>query len=76
VHDFDDDDDDAGTSLRRDEEPEHRHMFRCTYCEAIIPRVIPAAELGLSSHDEIRKGEQYSYTGCWCGWGKFVICES
>jgi hypothetical protein len=75
MHDFDDDDDDDLLEHRFDEEEAHRHMFRCTYCEALIPRLIEPHELGLTSHDQVEQGAQYPYTGCWCGWGKFVICE-
>jgi hypothetical protein len=76
MHDDDDDDLLLQDRPRHADGPEHRHLFRCTYCEAIVPRDIQPADLGLTSHNEIKKGAQYPYSGCWCGWGKFVVCEA
>jgi hypothetical protein len=52
------------------------HLYRCTYCNSIIPKPLTPANFGLPDDAVIEVGKQYPYTGCWCGWSKYVICES
>lgn len=51
------------------------HIFRCTYCNRVITRTLTPADLQLAPGEEFVPGRSYPYTGCWCGWGKHVICE-
>lgn len=51
------------------------HLFRCTYCDSIIPQALAQADLGLPADAAIEAGQKYPYAKCWCGWGKFVTCE-
>jgi hypothetical protein len=49
--------------------------FRCTFCQHLIPWPLPVEALGLPVGETPRAGELYPYTKCYCGWGKFVLCE-
>lgn len=46
--------------------------FRCTYCESLIPWGLSAKDLGVTEGDEFRPGATYPYSGCPCGYGRFV----
>jgi ParB/RepB/Spo0J family partition protein len=49
--------------------------FRCTYCNHVVPKSLAPSELGLGA-DELPTPEHiYPYTGCPCGYGRFVIAE-
>ncbi len=51
-------------------------IFRCTYCDRVITRRLTKEDLHLRPNDEFVPGRLYDYAGCWCGWGKHVICEA
>lgn len=51
------------------------YQFRCTYCQELVPWKIDNSKLGLAADEEPKKGRLYPYDGCYCGWGKFVVCE-
>lgn len=46
--------------------------FRCTYCESLIPWALSAKDVGVTEGDEFRAGATYPYSGCPCGYGRFV----
>lgn len=50
-------------------------IFRCTYCDRVITRALTRADLQLAPDEEFVPGGLYPYAGCWCGWGKHVICQ-
>jgi ParB/RepB/Spo0J family partition protein len=52
------------------------YQFRCTYCREVIPWKIDNNELGLAPEEEPQGGRLYPYDGCYCGWGRFVVCEA
>jgi len=49
-----------------------RALFRCTYCSRAIPKDLSREELGLEPAELLDAGNLYPYTGCSCGYGKFV----
>jgi hypothetical protein len=51
------------------------YIFRCTYCNRVVTRTLTRSDLRLTSGEEFVPGKLYDYAGCWCGWGKHVICE-
>jgi hypothetical protein len=51
------------------------YIFRCTFCNRVVTRTLTRAELHLAPEEECVPGKLYDYAGCWCGWGKHVICE-
>ena len=53
----------------------HSVHFRCTFCQHVIPWPIAPEALGLAPGDQPESGRLYPYTRCYCGWGKFVLCE-
>ncbi len=52
------------------------HRFKCTYCQEEIPWKITNKELGLAPDEEPQPDKLYPYTGCYCGWGRFVQCDT
>jgi ParB/RepB/Spo0J family partition protein len=50
--------------------------FRCTYCESLIPWRLAEQDVGVSPGAGFRPGATYPYTGCPCGYGRFVRYES
>ena len=49
--------------------------FICTFCEDVIHRDLTKKDLGLNEDEEPQIGAIYPYSGCYCGWGKYVVCE-
>lgn len=78
---------DDGNDHPHDHEPEDAHhgiaasdkdeyVFRCTYCNNVVMRPLPAMLTLLEvGQDELVVGKMYRFGGCYCGQGKFVICE-
>ncbi len=50
-------------------------IYRCTFCQKTVPWPVPAEALGLSRGQEPEPGKMYRYDKCYCGFGRFVICE-
>ena len=50
--------------------------FRCTYCGALIPWRLTTKDVGVPDGDEFRPGATYSYSGCPCGYGRFIRYEN
>jgi hypothetical protein len=51
------------------------YKFICTFCEEVILWDLTNKDLGLSEDEEPQIGAIYPYSGCYCGWGKYVLCE-
>lgn len=49
--------------------------FRCTYCESRIPWRVEPSDVGVPAGEELRPGATYPYSGCPCGYGRFVRYE-
>jgi ParB/RepB/Spo0J family partition protein len=54
----------------------HSYSFRCSFCGSAIPWTVSPADIGLDDADEPVPGQLYGYTKCYCGFGKFIRCES
>lgn len=52
------------------------YRFRCTFCEKVVLWDMPKCDLGLREDEEPEVGALYPYNRCYCGWGKWVVCES
>jgi ParB/RepB/Spo0J family partition protein len=50
--------------------------FRCTYCESLIPWRLTEQDVGVEPGAGFRPDATYPYTGCPCGYGRFVRYRS
>ncbi len=50
-------------------------IYRCTFCRKTVPWPIPAEALGIPQGELPEAGKMYRYDKCYCGFGRFVICE-
>lgn len=50
-------------------------VYRCTFCKESIQRPLTARMLGMATDEKPVMGKLYRYAGCYCGFGRFVICE-
>jgi ParB/RepB/Spo0J family partition protein len=52
------------------------YYFRCSFCGSVIPWTVNLSDIGLDEADEPGPGRLYGYAKCYCGFGKFIRCES
>ena len=53
----------------------HSFGYRCTLCNQPIPWLMKAKDMGFAPGEEPVVGKMYAYSKCYCGFGRFVICE-
>ena len=53
----------------------HAFAYRCTLCNQPIPWPMKARDLGFAAGEEPVMGKMYPYSKCYCGFGRFVVCE-
>src|SRR5579871_4603572 len=61
--------------IERTAAPLDAFLFRCTYCNHIIPKPLLPTEIGIGEDETPQPEHIYPYTGCGCGHGRFVIAE-
>lgn len=50
-------------------------IYRCTFCQKTVPWPVAFEALGLGPGQEPEPGKLYRYDKCYCGFGRFVLCE-
>ncbi|MPZ14876.1 MAG: ParB/RepB/Spo0J family partition protein [Chloroflexi bacterium] len=50
-------------------------VFRCTYCNHVVPKALVPTELGLREDEQPVPAHIYPCDACPCGYGRFVIAE-
>lgn len=62
-------------NINQEHHIEQGYVYRCTFCKQHIPRPLTAQMLGMGPEEKPIMGKLYRYSGCYCGHGRFVICE-
>lgn len=51
------------------------YAYTCTFCKQSIPWPLTAEMLGFGPEEQPQEGKTYPYSRCYCGFGRFVLCQ-